>query len=114
MSNEIDSFSGGSPSARDKLNALVQQVNFLMQTRGDEQYISVRRGTGGMTVSLNMDAVLARIPKRSTQEAAGIRVVSLVSDGGENGGPTFTPSYTYMVYEYETESSDAPILLAEG
>jgi hypothetical protein len=59
----IDRFRGGNPSARDKLNQLVEGANSLSQLRGDEVFIAVRRGPGGACVALNIDAVLSRVPK---------------------------------------------------
>lgn len=65
----IGRFEGGNPSARDKLNQLVEEVNALATLRGDERYIVVRKGPGGSTVSLNVAAVLAQVPR--TKRSAG-------------------------------------------
>lgn len=56
-------FSGGRDGVRDKLNQLVDAVNALQKIRGDEIFISVRHGSNGTTVGLNIDQVLPRIPK---------------------------------------------------
>lgn len=61
----LQRFHGGSPSVRHKLNAAVDELNPLTVIRGDEQFIAVKRGPGGSLVSLNIAAVLARVPKRA-------------------------------------------------
>jgi hypothetical protein len=55
---------GATPEALAKLNALVDELNTLGGLRGDS-FLQVSRGPGGLALSLNIDAVRARIPKRS-------------------------------------------------
>lgn len=61
----LEHFNDGPDSAREKLNRIVEDVAALKKLRGDEVFIAVRGGTGngGYTVALDIDAVLARVPK---------------------------------------------------
>jgi hypothetical protein len=102
----IDPFTGGSESARDKLNELVRQVNALSIIRGDNQFIAVHKGPGGSTVSLNIDAVVARVP-RYVPDGAGQLHLGIVRSPGANG----TASSTYVANVYGTSIaslSDSP------
>ena len=84
-------FTGGSPSARDKLNRMAAKVEALWKIRGDGQFI-----TGGMTdsggkFSLNINNVAARIPKAPLGWGmqAG-KITSAASGGGKYNGRTVT------------------------
>jgi hypothetical protein len=93
----IEKLQGGQPSARDKLNAVIDTVNALVQSRGDEQYISVKRTTlGGLTVGLNINNVIAAIPKKLIGHAFPVLVTK---DGGSAGDSITKCSYTYSVYD---------------
>ena len=99
--DEIDQFSGGSQSARDKLNRLVENVNALAAMRGDEVFITVRRGPGGSTIALNIDAVMARVPKVALGGGGGFFAVKVEMDGGINGTQSTAATYTYTVRHLE-------------
>ena len=59
----LQRFAGGPPDAVRKLNAIVDELNSLANLRGDEKFITVRRGTGGGIITFNLKAILASIPK---------------------------------------------------
>ena len=62
----LQRFTGGAKKeALEKLNALVDEINSLAGLRGDP-YITVSRGPGGTAVGLNIQAVVARVPKLSS------------------------------------------------
>ena len=62
----LQRFNGGvSPEALAKLNALVDELNVLSGLRGD-QYVQFVKGPGGAQISLNIQAVVARVPKLSS------------------------------------------------
>ena len=56
-------FSGGNPSARGKLNFMQDELGVLTKLRGDEIFITINYMGGGICVGLNINQVLARIPK---------------------------------------------------
>ena len=59
----LQRFNGGvSPEALAKLNALVDELNVLSGLRGD-QFIQFVKGPGGAQISMNIQAVVARVPK---------------------------------------------------
>ena len=59
----LQRFTGGAKKeALDKLNALVDEINSLAGLRGDP-YITISRGPGGTAIALNIQAVVARVPK---------------------------------------------------
>ena len=91
----IERFQGGNQSARDKLNRLVDEHNALAALRGDEQFIVVRKGPGGTTVSLNIANVLARMPR----PPLGFFPVTVKKDGGSAGGKTSPCTFTYTVMD---------------
>ena len=62
----IPPFTGGQPSVRDKLNAMREEINALSKIIGDGQYIAVQKGPSGTAVGLNIQAVMARMPKNAT------------------------------------------------
>ena len=64
----LQRFTGGAKKeALDKLNALVDEINSLAGLRGDP-YITVSRGPGGTAVGLNIQAVVARVPKMAAAD----------------------------------------------
>lgn len=89
----IERFQGGDEGLRRKLNQLVDAVNTLSDIKGDNQFIGVTR-SGGATVRLMIDAVLARIPKPS---ATSLFLVKVTKDGGSNGNKTTAATWTYTV-----------------
>ncbi len=89
----IPDVKGGAPSGRDKINQSIKQTNQLETLRGDEQFITVRKGPGGATVALNINNVLARIPKAPL----GLFVVTVLEDGGAAGDASTQCSFTYTV-----------------
>jgi len=75
----LQRFTGGvRKEALDKLNALVDEINSLAGLRGDP-YITVSRGPGGTAVGLNIQAVVARVPKLSSV-AMSLFVISVQAD----------------------------------
>jgi len=75
----LQRFTGGvRKEALDKLNALVDEINSLAGLRGDP-YITVSRGPGGSSVGLNIQAVVARVPKLSSV-AMSLFVISVHAD----------------------------------
>jgi hypothetical protein len=75
----LQRFTGGArKEALDKLNALVDEINSLAGLRGDP-YITVSRGPGGTAVGLNIQAVVARVPKLSSV-AMSLFVISVQAD----------------------------------
>jgi hypothetical protein len=62
---DIPQFQDGPQDLRNHLNMLTDRVNVLCKPRGDECFIAVSFSeyTGGMLVTLNIDQVVARMPK---------------------------------------------------
>jgi hypothetical protein len=67
MAKNIPHFSGGTTSARDKLNAIADEVSVLSKLRGDAKYIAVNKNSAGAIVSLNLQAILSAIPRVTTK-----------------------------------------------
>ena len=59
----LDKFKGGPPDGVLKLNRMVDEQNALNNIRGDEQFITVRKGGGSAIIYLNINNVLARVPR---------------------------------------------------
>ena len=75
----LQRFTGGAKKeALDKLNALVDEINSLAGLRGDP-YITISRGPGGTAIALNIQAVVARVPKLSSV-AMSLFVISVQAD----------------------------------
>src|SRR4051794_38440821 len=91
----IHRFRGGVQLIRDKLNHIVDESNQLAGLRGDEQFISVRKGPGGTTVALNINNVMARMPKG----AIDYFPVTVIKDGGSAGDGSTQCSFTYTVMD---------------
>jgi hypothetical protein len=66
-----------SRSAQLKANALAESANLFETLRGDEQFINVRKGSGGVLISLNWGQILARIPKQPPFSLHEYKVASL-------------------------------------
>jgi hypothetical protein len=96
MDKPINEFTGGTASARDKLNAMRALVNAFDQIKGDG-LIAVQRTPAGIIIRLAMDRVLERIPKFGTSSTGGIFPVKVTMDGGEGGSASADCSYTYSV-----------------
>lgn len=80
----LQRFTGGSPSVRNKLNAGINELNPLTVIRGDEQFIAVKRGPGGSLISLNIAAVLARVPKMAVTSVL-VKITTIAGGGKYNG-----------------------------
>ena len=96
MDKPISEFTGGTASARDKLNAMRTLVNAFDQIKGDG-LIAVQRTPAGIVIRLAMDRVLERIPKFGTSSTGGVFPVKVTMDGGEGGSASADCSYTYSV-----------------
>lgn len=92
----IDKFQGGNDQLRNKLNQLVDAVNALMNIRGAEPFISVNRGPSGIVVGLNINQVLARIPKPAKDDFFPILVKQ---NGGGAGSRTAACTFAYDLYD---------------
>ncbi len=62
MSRRIPRLTGGTASARDKLNRVIDAVNALQQLTGDG-LVSVQQTASGTTLRLDVDRLQARLPK---------------------------------------------------
>ena len=96
MDKPISEFTGGTASARDKLNTMRTLVNAFDQIKGDG-LIAVQRTPAGIVIRLVMDRVLERIPKFGTSSTGGVFPVKVTMDGGEGGSASADCSYTYSV-----------------
>ena len=92
---EITGAGGFRPSGRDKVNAAIRAVNQLDNLRGDDLYIYVRLGPGGAQIRLDLQAVLARVP-RSQRAQVGFPV-NMDQVSGSAGSLTTQCSFTYTV-----------------
>jgi hypothetical protein len=106
----IQRFQQGSDAVRDKLNQLVDAVNVLMGIRGDEQFIGVNRTAGGVTVALNLAAVLARVARKGP-DVQWARVTGSTSLGNNQWKYTISTAakYTagYGAWEDDDTTKDA-------
>lgn len=85
----------GSPSAQRKSDYLTKIADIFQTMRGDETFIRVTKGPGGLLISLNWQAVVARVPKtvgggggndqNSGQYQGQVKVMT--SDGQAGWGP---------------------------
>ena len=90
----LQRFNNGPPEAIVKLNAMVNALNELDNLRGDEKFISVSTGPSGASIRLNINAVLARVPK---SQKTGVFAVTVKKDGGDAGNAKTKCSFTYTV-----------------
>lgn len=81
----LERFTGGSVSARAKLNVLVHDQHELATVRGDEQYVGINKGGSGTTVQVNIPAIARRMPKRPP----AVFPVNLSQVGGTAGKWTY-------------------------
>jgi hypothetical protein len=79
MDKPLENFSGGNQSARNKLNAMTGEVNKFKAISGDG-LIQVMQTTTGVTLKLNMEQLLPRIPK--VVGGTGIRRAFCKTDAG--------------------------------
>ena len=88
----IQHFQDGNPSARDKLNQLVDAVNVLSNIRGDERHISVTKTQAGVVVSLSIEAVRQAVGASSGYGGYGqlhwLKVYKPAASAGD--APTYT------------------------
>lgn len=61
---QFQRFHDGSSSVREKLNRMVDALNVLTALRGDEEFLEVNWTASGVTVALDLAAVLARVPRK--------------------------------------------------
>ena len=83
----INDFKNGNAGARAKLNAMLSELKSLSKIRGDEEYIKVTKGQGGVVVSLNFDALISLISRVLT----GVSPMIITAIGDD----TLTCSYLY-------------------
>lgn len=92
---DIPRFQGDPSPTLDKLNGLVDGHNSIKEIRGDEVFIAVRKTQQGHTVTLNIAAVLARIPKLNRTVIFPVR---LKNRTGTPGSATVISAEKYDVY----------------
>lgn len=95
MSKDIGQFTGGTSSAREKLNAIRDIVNALDQIKGDG-LIVVQRTPAGLTIRLAMDRVLERIPKYVPPYQL-IPVLLELENPSDIGSDTIDCAFTYTL-----------------
>jgi len=101
----IDRLQGGTPSARRKLNQTVDKANRLLTITGDS-FIRVHDTPMGLSIGLNLDYLLAYIPKvRGASESVPAGVLFAVKvklKGGWPGGNGQNCAFVYDVYPAST------------
>ncbi len=65
--SQIPPFSGGTDSAREKLNDMVRVVNAILHQAGDG-YIQLQRGADGITFRLAVDRLLPRVKSAAIKD----------------------------------------------
>ena len=83
MGKPLEQFSGGNRSARDKLNAMAGEVNKFKAITGDG-LIQVQKTTSGITLKLNMEQLLPRLPKLGAG-GVDIKIFEVQSAGTGDG-----------------------------
>jgi hypothetical protein len=106
----VEQFSGGNQSARDKLNHLEDRLARIERMVGVDPFIQVNWAGAGVTIGLDINAVLARIPK--TLPKSAMFPVRLYQDNGSgHDGDATTPcSFTYTVIDI----FDKPVMMKQG
>ena len=74
----------GSPSANAKAKGIADGINTINAIRGDETFIKVQKVNGGLTVSLNIQAVVARVPKFVPSTVVAVVLTSYIGAGVYN------------------------------
>ena len=85
MAAPLELFTNLPPGLMHKANELVEAVRRLQNPRGDDYFIALRQTAGGTTMALNIERILARIPKRWSSAFA---IMGRVTDTGDS--MTFT------------------------
>lgn len=116
---QIPQFEGGVPSFRDKLNRMLGALNALWNMRGDDDgIIRVIRNQSGVTISLDINKLLPRIPKTQPSVATQTKHVQLsnadsfsdymVCFDWNNATQTAgtTPIYVAKAYQFQRSQFD--------
>lgn len=99
---------GGLRALADKLDEVIDVVNSTQQINGDP-FILVNHIPGiGLTLGLNIAAVIARIPKQSWN---GIQLVALANPTGSFGSNS-TPSAPTLVYDISNPATGTTLATA--
>ena len=81
MIDQLQPFSGPDTTLRRKMNELIRSVNGFSHMVGD-RYIRANRTEQGTSISLCMDAVLARVPRSISGSTGKSRLAYCKADAG--------------------------------
>jgi hypothetical protein len=107
----LQRFTSGPPGGVQKLNAIVDAVNDLNNLRGDDKFITLRKGPSGALISLNPQEVIRLVPK-AVSSAGDTPFELLISDQplilapGLRGWFWFPDACTIAACAYKTDSND--------
>jgi hypothetical protein len=85
----LSRFTSGPPDGIRKLNAMVDALNDLGHLRGDDKFITLRRGPSGALISLNLQEVVRLVPKRAVQIGQPVPITNNSDNDCPKGGLCF-------------------------
>jgi hypothetical protein len=96
----LSRFTSGPPGALQKLNAMVDALNELVNMRGDDKFITLRKGPSGALVSLNPYEVIRLVPKVQGQLGQPVPVTNNSSSPVPIGGLMFSNGSAGADYQH--------------